>query len=553
MTVAIDRPITLVIADNDPIFRLGLVQTLARVDSIELLADGDVETLLTSTIEPNPRILLLDPLRGNTLDWSVCRSLQARYPHSELVLFTFPLDTRQQLIARDCEIVHYIAKGISLEELIAILGRIARENETYWTNYPDSALVPRPVLPTTHWLIQTGRSGLSRVEEELGAIEARLQRSNLSPFDRFYWLGRRRELLASSWLVRKLIPVETTYQALPFLPVDPLAIPAEEVSLLTRSRPLSTAVVFEDTLAEIRSCPRNTTDIPLEIDVLQDSRQRELLYLVLDNTRKAIDELRFLGIDEEELGRRQTFLVYDIWEESSRNFLSIHFLGKTSITKEAIDTMILEERELIQEEILDKIPFLSDLFGDLVLEKGLMIDRTPYRANAPETIERAEILLQNLIHHLANAVMVVVLNHFSESEAVKRELFRSQYLSSREIAKTRNELSWRYRRERYWDEPKWIFESKYRLFRYRNGAIVPLYIYAPRQEELNRLSGIRWWVSIALETRDALSPRLRAFFSVTGKGVVYFLVQVIGRGIGLVIRGVLQGVGNTWQEVKGKK
>jgi hypothetical protein len=148
---------------------------------------------------------------------------------------------------------------------------------------------------------------------------------------------------------------------------------------------------------------------------------------------------------------------------------------------------------------------------------------------------------------------VVVLNHFSESEAVKRELFRSQYLSSREIAKTRNELSWRYRRERYWDEPKWIFESKYRLFCYRNGAILPLYIYAPRQEELNRLSGIRWWVSIALETRDALSPRLRAFFSVTGKGVVYFLVQVIGRGIGLVIRGVLQGVGNTWQEVKGKK
>jgi hypothetical protein len=350
--------------------------------------------------------------------------------------------------------------------------------------------------------------------------------------------------------------VETTYRALPASSIPPVEIPAlpvEEVSLLIRARPVGTSVVFEDTLAEIRLCPRNTTAIPFEIDFLRDSRKRELLYLVLDRIRKAIDEARFLDIDEEELNRRRTYLVYDVWEECTRDFLSIHFLGKTSLTKDAIDAMILEERELIQEEILDNIPFLSDLLQDLVLETGLTIDRTPYRASAPETIERAKILLQNFIHQVASAVMVVVLNHFSESETAKRELFRSEYLSAREIARARNELSWRYRREKYWDEPKWIFESKYRLFYYRNGAIGSSYIYAPRQEELSALSGIRWWVSIALETRDALSPRLRAFFSVTGKGVVYFLVQVIGRGIGLVIRGVLQGVGNTWQEVKGKK
>ncbi|MEG3439670.1 DUF3685 domain-containing protein [Pannus brasiliensis CCIBt3594] len=553
MTIAIDRPISLLIVDNDPIFRLGLVQLLSRVENLAIVADGDSETISTLTIDPPPTIILLDPVRGGVPDRSIGRTLRENYPDSAIVLFTFPLDTGEQLAARELGITSYIGKGISPEELTLALYRIALENETYWPIPSGSALVPRSSLPPTHWLIRVGRSGLSRVEEEIRAIDERLSQPGLSGFDRLFWQGRRRELLASSWVVRKLIPVETDYRVLPPPPVETTAIPVEEVSLLTRSRPLGTSVVFEETLAEIRFSPRNTTGIPFEIDVLQDARKRELLYLVLDKTRKSIDEIRFLEIHEEELPGRLVFLTSEIWEESTRDFLSLHSLGTETRDRDSIDIFILEERELIQAEILEKIPFILDLFAYLVYEKWLTIERTEYRSNAPETIERAGILLQNFIHHIANAVMVVILNHFSESEKAKGELFRSEYFSPREIAKLRNELSWKYRRERYWEEPKLIFESKYRLFYYRNGIILTIYLYARRQEELNRLTGIRWFVSIALEARDALSPRLRAFFSVTGKAVVYFLVQVIGRAIGLVIRGVLQGVGNTWQEVKGKK
>jgi hypothetical protein len=340
---------------------------------------------------------------------------------------------------------------------------------------------------------------------------------------------------------------------LPLPAAEPRTIQVNDLSLFSRSRPLSTSVVFEETLAAIRSPLRNNTTTPWEIDVLQENRQRELLYLILNKIRKVVDELRFLQINASELALRQTFLVSGIWEEATREFISLHSLVNGRDTDEAINALLSEDREIVQAEILEKIPFVLDLLTYLVYEKELMIDRVEYRANALETIDRAEILLQNLIHHLANGVMAVILNHFSESESSKQQLFRPEFLSSREIAKMRNELSWKYRRERYWLEPKEIFESEYRLFRYRDGEIEPTYFYAPRQEELNRLTGIPWLVSIALEARDALSPRLRAIFSVLGKGVVYLLIQVIGRGIGLIVRGILQGVGNTWQEVKSKK
>jgi hypothetical protein len=287
---------------------------------------------------------------------------------------------------------------------------------------------------------------------------------------------------------------------------------ARELPILSRERPLCVSAVFESTLAVIRSPLINRTKLSFEIDVLQDNRQRELLYLVLDEIRKNVDEMRYLQISTGELTGRLNLIIYDIWEKVTRKFLEINASVYDEISQGRLNEIILEEREAIQTEILNKIPFNLDLFSYLLYENSLTIDGVEYRANAPETIARAEILLQNLIHNLANAVTVIILNNFSESERIKHKLYQSEFLIARKLAKIRNELSWKYRWQQYWQEPKNIFESQYQLFHYSEGQIKSLAIYSPRQEELNSLTGIPWLVSIALELRDSLSPRLRAFF-----------------------------------------
>jgi DNA-binding NarL/FixJ family response regulator len=545
----IDRPLTLIIIDNDPIFRLGLVQALSRIENIRIIAEGDLEAIFALTLNPAPDVIIIDPL----FDWSCCQILHSRYPDSKIILLTFPIDARQQLIARELGIAGYIPKGTNLEQFITILGQISRD-ESYNINPSSLTIVSSSSLAPSHWLISAGQAGLNRIESELHLIDLHLNQQSLSAFDRFYWQGRKRELLAALWIVRKLIPLDSNYQNL-----SPFASPViinpidQELPILSRERPLCVSAVFESTLAAMRSPLINKTKITFEIDVLQDNRQRELLYLVLDEIRKNVDQMRYLQVSREELTNRLNLIISDIWQEVTQKFLEINALPSAKINEIKLSEIIREERETIQTEILDKIPFSLELFSYLVYENSLNIDGVEYRANAPETITRAEILLQNLIHNLANAVTVVILNNFSEYERVKQQLYRPEFLSSRKLAKIRNELSWKYRKQKYWQEPKDVFESQYQLFHYAEGEIQSLTIYSPRQEELNSLTGIPWLVSIALELRDSLSPRLRAFFRVVGKGVVYILIQVIGRGIGLVIRGVLQGVGNTWQEVKGKK
>ncbi|MDB9508625.1 DUF3685 domain-containing protein [Microcystis aeruginosa CS-338/01] len=545
----IDRPLTLIIVDNDPIFRLGLVQALSQIENISIITEGDLETIFALTLNPAPEIIIIDPL----FDWSHCEILHSRYPESKIVLLTFPLDSRQQLIARELGIAGYIPKGTNLEQFITILGQISRD-ESHDVVPSPLTIATRASLAPSHWLISAGKTGLNRIESELHLIDLHLNQQSLSGFDRFYWQGRKRELLAALWLVRKLIPLEGSYyNSASVTPPVIINNIDRELPILSRERPLCVSAVFESTLAVIRSPLINKTNVTFEIDILQDSRKRELLYVVLDEIRKNVDEMRYLQVSKGELTSRLNLIVSDIWQKATQKFLEINALPSAKINEIKLNEIIQEEREAIQTEILNKIPFILDLFSYLLYEDSLTIDGVEYRANAPETIARAEILLQNLIHNIANAVTVIILNNFSEYEKVKQKLYRTEFLVSRELAKVRNELSWKYRLQQYWQEPKYIFESQYQLFHYVDGEIQSLAIYSPRQEELDSLTGIAWLVSIALELRDSLSPRLRAFFRVVGKGVVYILIQVIGRGIGLVIRGVLQGVGNTWQEVKGKK
>ena len=98
--------------------------------------------------------------------------------------------------------------------------------------------------------------------------------------------------------------------------------------------------------------------------------------------------------------------------------------------------------------------------------------------------------------------------------------------------------------------PKEIFESNFSLFVLNERGIKKISIYSPRRHELGQLSGIPLTVTLLLETRDAIAPGIRATVSFIGSGVVYLLTQVIGRGIGLIGRGIIQGVGSSFQDAK---
>ncbi|NEP06620.1 MAG: DUF3685 domain-containing protein, partial [Okeania sp. SIO4D6] len=253
--------------------------------------------------------------------------------------------------------------------------------------------------------------------------------------------------------------------------------------------------------------------------------------------------------------------VSKLWEVTTQVFFSKYYQVEISSRTMTLNSfaekirvevipVLLNDVENVHNFILNKIPLVEELIAYLLFEVPLVVDNKSCAVGTPEAMQFSEALLQNLLISIANAVMYPLLNNFADVEEIKEDFYSRQLLSTRDIEKFRNSLSWRYRIEEYVGEPKAIFESNFSLFVLNETGIKKMAIYSPRRHELAKLSGIPLTVTLLLETRDAIAPGVRATVSFIGSGIVYLLTQVVGRGIGLIGRGIFQGLGNSFQDTK---
>jgi DNA-binding NarL/FixJ family response regulator len=553
-----DRPIQLLIIDNDPIFRFGLSTALEAFNDFRVVAQADgFESALTRLTDDIPALILLEPEIPD--GWQLCEQIARSYPNLPIFLLSATTSNSKLALARTFGVKGYLPKRTAIDELVIALRRIVAGEEQWQAT---NTITPTQPVRKQRWLARWHQIGLQQIEESLEQVERQLYSNReRSLFDWLYWSGRRRELLVSRWLVEQLLPVEVVYlgetKETETLPQDnnSLALvpslPGSVNNNLILNDNTPAASIANNTLANIQVGIENFTKLPLEIDILEPDKRTELFYLIFDRFNKVIEEFRLLNLTREEIWQRRSQALQDLLESSLLNFFSQYYT-LIGLNSQKIAEIFTQDAKLIQEETLNKIPLVGEVLEYFLLENPLAIDNVSYRRESPEAMARVEMLLQNLIVQIANAVIQIILNNFAEVESLKRNLYNNRYLSSREIARFRNNLSWRYRQETYFEEPKNIFESRYRLFVFNESIIKLVYIYAPRQNELDRLEGIPWLVTIAWELRDALSPRLRSVVALFGKAAVYILTQVIGRAIGLIGRGIIQGVGSTLQESRVK-
>ncbi|MEG3931600.1 MULTISPECIES: DUF3685 domain-containing protein [unclassified Microcoleus] len=335
--------------------------------------------------------------------------------------------------------------------------------------------------------------------------------------------------------------------------------------------------LFDSAAAKLQFDLVNLTGLPLEIDILRSTKKRELMSSILRKLKDLLEELRFSQVQQTQLSQKMPAILRDLWEATIIDFFGRYYTlptgetlvidgSQTSLTlgesqgESAADilaasgievvSVLLADADAVATEILDKIPMTVDFFAHLLFEIPLTVDNISCVAGSPEAMQRAEALLENLAIQVASGVVQPLLNNLANIEEIKQIFYDGKLISTREIERFRNELSWRYSWNRYFVEPKAIFESRFWLFVLGDSGIKKISIYAPRNLELAQLSGWQLALTLVLETRDAIAPRVRAVISLLGAGVVYVLTQVIGRGIGLIGRGIIQGIGNSLQDSK---
>ncbi|MGL5875869.1 MAG: DUF3685 domain-containing protein [Xenococcaceae cyanobacterium] len=543
--------VKLFLVDDDPIFRLGFATATEAFNDLQITAQFDrAEDVLVALEQQLPDLLVLDINLGSFrplhLDgWQLCQQLHFERPNLPILILSSNLDAQQLLALRALDVRGYCPKRSNLDAIVNAIGLVASGNVCWQV----SQIMPNTqVKRRDRWLSRLRQSGIEQIEDSLKQIESQLNKPNLNNFDWLYWSGRKRELLTSRWLVDRLLPVDVMVIRELEPPTEPKLLPQSSPMAIESQQSIA-AILFDRTLKKVRFGTENLTKFSLEIDILQSKKKQELFYLIIERFQNILEELNFLNLSCEELSARIEVALLELWQVSTIDFFQRYDRQELNINNFKLE-IINNNLSDFQTYFLPKIIFAQELFAYLLGQKPFKIDNVEYRPEAPEALDRAEKLLENLLVQIANAVMQVNLNNFYDSETSKYNLYQKKYKSSREIANFRNELAWRMRQNRYFDEPKAIFESRYFLFYFNGIGIAQSSIYAPRTKELGELRGIPWLVTLALESRDAIAPRIRTSIAFIGSGVVYLLTYVIGRGIGLIGKGIIQGIGNTFSETR---
>ncbi len=588
-----DKLSKLLLVDSDRIFRMGMRSWLAQFPDFEVMAEAemaeDVLRILQEVTDID--LVILDFNLGvknresvefsRQADLELCQQLKSQYPRLPIFLLSSLQDSELLQMALRVDVDGYCLKGTDPEELVTAIRQVALGNR-YWIDQPwgdrdrlGSNLTNLSVVAIVQRNLYL--AGLRQIDRVLTEVKESVTNPNHDQIgDRLAKMvlaGQARELAAARWLINRLWGQKTT-------PVISKEIPSPDVELIrsdrvtNKSQNISNqklnntnnnalaiqASLWDKTVKKLQANLVNSSKIPLEIDILNNEKKRKLLYAVLRQIEQSLTELRFSGIEPSQLSQKIPDILKSIWQESTINFFGKYYVvnnisnANSEVNNEVnVVDILINDLEIVQTEFLDKIPHVENFLSHLLFETELIVDNSSASIGAPEAMQRTELILDNLIIQIANGVIQPLLNNFADVEEIKQNFYRYNLLATREIERFRNDLSWKYRLEKYITEPQLIFESRQVLMGFTDRGITRINIYMPRNQELQQLEGVQLAVTLALELQDAIAPRLKSAIAFLGSGFVYVLTNVIGRGIGLIGRGVVQGIGNAWQDSRNKK
>ena len=131
---------------------------------------------------------------------------------------------------------------------------------------------------------------------------------------------------------------------------------------------------------------------------------------------------------------------------------------------------------------------------------------------------------------------------FSSVYAFRQTLYRSKFLSLRNFERFKNNLSWQLITKIYIKRPIDLYNNRYGIFVLRTNGIDYRTIYANRSKDLNSLNNISLLTLMFIELRDFASSRIDEAIYLLSKGIRFTLTSVLGQVIGLVWRGIIEGL-----------
>ncbi len=408
---------------------------------------------------------------------------------------------------------------------------------------PSEAERQEQTMGLGQWLLV---SGLQQVSRDLQRVEALLNPPPEQPLLFLLLQGRRRELRFAKglllWLWGPLqMGLEHAEPLVPSAPSDGSAI-TTAISLRERN-----AVAVWDAIRDriddsVQAGLTNSTGRLLAIEGLHPDRRRELLLALLQQLDQVLQRLRARQ-DGTAMGKAWDALQPELRQQALTALAGSYVQIPCNGELQPVVASLLNRADLTGED--GELPDPTVMLAPLVADQPMLVNGLLLPADDPRAFLQLETLVSNWLVRTAELIGAELLDACGDWPELRRYLLRDPLLATRELDRLRNRLNTQLRWADWVERPIQLYESQRTLFQLRAGRIEPLLLTEPRDKELNQLG---WWqrqVALLLEARDALAPQVQALVRRIGDLAVILLTQVLGRAIGLVGRGIAQGMGRS--------
>ena len=188
-------------------------------------------------------------------------------------------------------------------------------------------------------------------------------------------------------------------------------------------------------------------------------------------------------------------------------------------------------------EILFKVPFYTIVDPKSKIFRSIYAPIYRYPSDG-----FLEAILDNLVLEISNCVIYFGLLQFSSISVVRQTLYRSKFLSLRNFERFKNNLMWQLFIKTYIQRPIDLYNNRYKIYVLRTSGICSRTIYANRSKEISSLNKIPLLTISILEIRDFFISRVDETVYFVSKGFRFTLTSILGQLIGLVWRGVIEGL-----------
>ncbi|MEO1003374.1 MAG: DUF3685 domain-containing protein [Cyanobacteria bacterium J06638_7] len=407
-------------------------------------------------------------------------------------------------------------------------------------------------------------SGLDQIAVAMAGCQLLLARPALHPLARLMLQGRLREL---AWARRLLLwlwgPLSMAWSDPPPVTQAPAAaaaanLPGPDGSLTLRERNAAGIwrTVQQRLSVAIETGLANRSGQLLAIDGLKADRRIDLLLALVQQLDRLRQQLAgeqaaagaaAAGSSEsngvaELIGRWQA-LQPELREQALRQMASPYVQLPQAGDLQPVAATLVSASDMQAED--PELPDAQPMLTALVLARPLLVDGQLLPVDDPRAVLHLERLVANWLLRSAELLAADVLACCGSWPELRRYLLRPELLSTRNLERLRNQLNAQQRWLSWVERPVALYESRRQLLCLEGTGIASVQLLEPRDGELRRLAGLQQLVTLALEARDAIAPQLRSLLKGLGDLVVVLLTQVVGRAIGLVGRGIVQGMGRS--------